>query len=144
MKRKQEETAFWAARERCPVAEGELRLLSAREILELRRESAELAEDGPERALCSNACLIARALERNGTPVYPDGQAVLEALRVEDIVRLADAWGEFNKTCNPSPLDGGEEIERRKKAWSTRLTRAFNGVCSAHSARCPRRTGPEK
>lgn len=144
MKRKQEESAFWAGRERRAVAEGELRLLSAREILELRRESEELAMDGTERALCSNACLIARALERGGLPVYPDGQAVLEALRVEDIVRLADAWGEFNKTCNPSPMDGSEEIERRKKVWSTRLTRAFNGVCSALSARCPLRNGPNK
>ena len=138
------EPIFWAARERCPVAEGELRLLAAWEILQLREESAQLAQNGLERALCSNACLIARALERNGKPVYPDGKAVLKALRVEDIVRLADQWGEFNRTCNPSPLDGEEETERRKKVWSTRLTRAFNGVCSALSARCPRRNGQEK
>ena len=144
MKQRQEATPFWAARERCSIPEGELRLLSAREILELRRESAELAEEGGERALCSNACLIARALEKKGRPVYPDGKAVLDALRVEDIVRLADIWGQFNKTCNPSPLDGSEEIERRKKAWSTRLTRAFNGVCSTPSARCPRKIGRSK
>ncbi len=135
---------FWAARKRCPVAEGELRLLSAWEILLLREESAELAQDGPERALCSNACLIARALERDGTPVYPDGKAVLKALRVEEIVRLADLWGEFNRTCNPSPLDSEEETQRRKKVWSTRLTRAFNGVCSALSARCPQRREPNR
>lgn len=125
------------------MAEGELRLLSAWEILKLREESAQMAADGSERALCSNACLIARALERNGKPVYPDATAVLKALRVEDIVRLADTWGEFNRTCNPSPLDSEEEIQRRKKVWSTRLTRAFNGVCSVLSARCPQRTEPE-
>lgn len=135
---------FWAARERCPVAEGELRLLSAWEILTLREESAQLAQDGPERALCSNACLIARALERKGKPVYPDGRAVLQAMRVEDIVRLADQWGEFNRACNPSPLDSKEETERRKKVWSTRPTRAFNGVCSALSARFPRRKEPRE
>ena len=139
-----EQAPFWAARERCPVAEGELRLLSAWEILRLREESVRLAQDGPERALCSNACLIARALERDGAQVYPSGEAVLKSLRVEDIVRLADTWGEFNRTCNPSPLDGNGEVEQRKKAWSTRLMRAFNGVCSAPLARCLRRNGHEK
>ena len=66
--------AFWLGAERCPVAEGELRLLSAREVLEARREGEALAADGRERALCANACLIAKALERKGKPVYPDGQ----------------------------------------------------------------------
>lgn len=98
------------------MAEGELRLLSAGEVLETYREGEMLAQGGAERALCSNACLIARALEQEGRPVYPDGQAVLDALRVEDIVRLADRWAQFNRSCNPSPLDGEEEIEARKKA----------------------------
>ena len=144
MEHVQDAAPFWAARERFPVAEGELRLLSAREILQLRRESAELSKDGTERALCSNACLIARALMKGNRQVYPHGAAVLDALRVEDIVRLADTWGQFNQTCNPSPLDGSEEISRRKKAWSTRLMRAFNGVCSVPSARCPRKIGQSK
>ena len=136
------EPVFWAARERCPVAEGELRLLSAREVLEAWREGEELAREGMERALCSNACLIAHALERKGKRVYADGRAVLAALRVEDIARLADRWGQFNREVNPSPLDGEEEIEARKKAWSARRTRAFSGVCSAHSARFLRSREP--
>ena len=100
----------------------------------------ELARDGRERALCRNACLIARALERKGRPVFADGRAALDGLRVEDISRLADAWGAFNREANPSPLDGEEEIQRRKKGWSTRLTRAFSGACSGCLARFPRRT----
>ena len=48
----------------------ELRLLSALEVLEARREAAQLAESQGERALCSNACLLARALER----VRPEGE----------------------------------------------------------------------
>ena len=75
-----------------------LRLLSAREVLEARREGDELARDGGERALCRNACLVARALERKGKPVFESGQAALEALRVEDIAELADAWARFNRT----------------------------------------------
>ena len=41
-----------------------LRLLSALEVLQARREAGELAQEDRERALCSNACLLARALEQ--------------------------------------------------------------------------------
>ena len=55
-----------------------LRLLSAQETLEARREAAELAADQREWALCANACLLARALERSETrqPVFASGQEV--------------------------------------------------------------------
>lgn len=127
--------------ERVQVPEGELRLLSAWEVLDARREGDALAGEGGGRTLCRNACLVARALERKGRPVFSDGRAALDGLRVEDISRLADAWGAFNREANPSPLDGEEEIQRRKKGWSTRLTRAFSGACSGCLARFPRRTG---
>ena len=135
--------AFWAGPDRVKVKEGTLRLLSAREVLEARREGDALARDGRERALCRNACLVARALERNGKPVFEDGQTALDGLRVEDIARLADAWAAFNREQNPSPLDGEEEISRRKKAWSTRIMSAFSGACSACLALCPRRSGQD-
>ena len=136
------EHGFWAGPDRVKAGGGmTLRLLSAREVLEARREGDALAQDGRERALCRNACLIARALERKGRPAFENGQAVLDAMRVEDIARLANAWAAFNRDCNPSALDGEEEIQRRKKAWSTRLMSAFNGACSACSALCPPRSG---
>ena len=138
------ERGAWTGPDRVKVAGGWLRLLSAREALDARREGDELARDGRERALCRNACLIARALERKGKPVFESGQAVLDGLRVEDIARLADAWAEFNRGCNPSPLDGAGEIERRKKAWSTRLMSAFSGACSGCSALCPPRSGQNR
>ena len=136
---------FWAGPERTDAGGGRtLRLLSAREVLEARREGDALARDGRERALCRNACLVAKALERKGKPVFESGRAALDALRVEDIAGLADAWAEFNRTYNPSPLDGEREIERRKKAWSTRIMSAFSGACSGCSALCPRRNGRKK
>ena len=138
------DTGFWTGPRRIKVNEGALRLLSAREVLEARREGDALARDGRERALCRNACLIARALERHGKPVFDGGEAVLDALRVEDIARLAGAWAAFNRDCNPSPLDGEEETARRKKAWSTRIMSAFSGVCSACLALCPPRGGQRK
>ena len=135
---------FWVVPVRVKVDGGELRLLSAREVLEARREGDSLAADGREKALCRNACLIARALERNGKAVFAGGQAVLDALRVEDIARLADRWAQFNRECNPSAMDGEREIQRRKKAWSTRVMSAFSGACSACLALCRRRTGRNK
>ena len=37
-----------------------LRLRSAREVLEVRREGDALARDSAEQALCRNACLVAK------------------------------------------------------------------------------------
>ena len=139
------EVGFLAGPQRTDAGGGRtLRLLSAREVLEARREGDALARDGGERSLCRNACLVAKALERKGKPVFESGQAALDALRVEDIAALAYAWAEFNRTHNPSPLDGEQEIQRRKKAWSTRLMSAFSGACSGCSALCPRRNGRNK
>ena len=136
------DSGFWADPDRVRVGGGRtLRLLSAREVLEARREGDKLALDGKERALCRNACLVARALERKGRPVFDDGQAALDGLRVEDIQRLADAWAELNRASNPSPLADEQEIQRRKKAWSTRIMSAFSGACSGCLALCPRRNG---
>ena len=124
------------------MPEGELELLSAWQVLQARREGEELAGDGLERALCSNACLIARALTRRGRPVYDSGRQVLEELRVEDIARLAQAWVDFNRARNPSPQQSREGLEAAKKGWSTRLMSAFSGACSACSALFPPRSGP--
>lgn len=135
------EAGFWTGPDRVETRDGELRLLSAWEVLEARREGDALAQDTGERALCRNACLVARALERKGRPVFENGRAALDALRVEDVARLADAWAAFNRAHNPSVLDGEQEVERRKKAWSTRIMSAFSGVCSACSALCPPRSG---
>lgn len=118
-----------------------LRLLTAMEVLEARREAAELAGEEREKALCSNACLLSRALERGGKPVYPSGRAVLEQLRVEEIARLAGIWAEFNRTFNPSVREGQEELDKLKKDWSTRRKSALSGVCSIIFGRCPRRIG---
>ena len=101
-----------------------LRILTAMEVLEARREAADLAKDGKERALCSNACLLAKALERRGRAVFPHGRAVLERLSVKEIGDLAGRWGRFCREENPSVTDGEEVVDALKKAWSTRPTSA--------------------
>ena len=134
---------FLAGPKEMETEDGEtLRLLTAMEVLQARREAEELAQEDRERALCANACLLARALERDGQPVFPSGRAVLEGLRVEEIVRLSQAWGEFNRRYNPSPQDCPGEVESLLKDWRTRLISAFNGVCSGLLGRCPQRRGP--
>ena len=130
-------------RERLKLEDGrELRLLSALEVLEARREAEGLARGEAEAALCANACLLARALERGGEPVFSTGGAVLEGLSVEQIASLSRQWSAFNRRENPSPEEGEPEVHDLKKAWSTRLMRAFSGACSGLLGRCPPSRGP--
>jgi len=107
-----------AQRDRIPLENGmELRLLSALEVLQARREAAELAVEDRERALCSNACLLARALEHGEehTPVFQDGRAVLASLTVEEIASLAGRWSELHRSSNPGLDISQEELEKLKK-----------------------------
>ena len=132
-------------RERLKLEDGrELRLLSALEVLEARREAEGLARGEAEAALCANACLLARALERDRKPVFPDGEAVLKGLSAGEIGTLAKLWNGLNRAENPSPEDGEERVDALKKALSTRLRRVFAGVCSKHSGHSPLRREQRK
>lgn len=97
-----------------------LRVVTALEVLEARREAAELAVDGAERALCSNACLLARALWLDEQRVFPNGEQALRTLTPGEIETLAAELAALNRAENPSAEDSWEESERRKKVWSTR------------------------
>ena len=132
-------------RDRLTLEDGtQLRLLSALEVLEARREGEELAQGEGERALCANACLLARALEEKDKPVFRSGREVLEHLSAREVAQLAQLWDELDRAENPSPEDGEEEARALKKAWSIRLMSAFAGVCSRHLGPFPRRSGPKK
>jgi len=107
-----------AQRDRIPLENGmELRLLSALEVMQARREAGELAREDRERALCSNACLLARALEHGEehTPVFQNGRAVLAGLTVEEIANLAARWDRLRRESNPGLDLSGEELENLKK-----------------------------
>lgn len=92
-----------------------LRLLTAREILEARREAAELAKDGKELALCSNACLVARAvLGHTGRRRYRDGGEVLDRLTPGEIEALARCWARFRKEEAPGLELGRERLDELK------------------------------
>lgn len=105
-----------------------LRLLSAREELECRREGKVLAGEEGDEALCANACLLAHALLKNGAPALSSGREALEKLTAGQIALLAQTWGEFDRECDPAPWDE-KAVAETKKGWSARLMSAFNGVC---------------
>lgn len=107
-----------AEQDRISLGNGmDLRLLSALEVLQARREAGELVREDRERALCSNACLLARALERteDHSAVFTGGEAVLAGLTVEEIGTLAARWGELHRQSNPGLGLGREELENVKK-----------------------------
>ena len=103
-----------AGKERLCLGNGfDLRLLSALEVLQARREGSELAEDGRELALCSNACLLERSEDQ--TPVFSDGKAVLAGMTAEEIARLAGRWSGFRQENDPGldlPEDGLEQVKK--------------------------------
>ena len=104
-----------------------LRLLTAMEVLEARREAADLAADHRERALCANACLLARALERE-----PFGAETVELCRItaERCRRTALSWGPqrhpskaakhpFSDRCFTvwAPLSQRDRASTRPSSW---------------------------
>lgn len=95
-----------------------LRLLSAFEVLEAQREAEELnCRMGlRDRALCNNACLLAKALEQEDRqPMFSGGGAVLEGLTPEEIETLSARWDQFRKSVNPGLDLDDEGLENVKK-----------------------------
>lgn len=121
-----------------------LRLLSAMEVLEARREADWLAQGERERALCSNACLLARAVLRDGQAMFRDGSDVLERLSAEEIGVLAKRWAQFNAQVNPGLDTRDMQVEALKKVWSTPGKRGCTGACCDPFQPCPRKIASEE
>ena len=119
-------------RERLKLEDGrELRLLSALEVLEARREAEGLARGEAEAALCANACLLARALEReeDKSPAFSDGRAVLAGLTVEEIGSLAARWSVLRRESDPGLNATEEELENVKKNSAVTRENDCGGGC---------------
>lgn len=94
-------------RDRLSLGEGMvLRLLSAGELIQARRQARAMAENLMEQPLCSNACLVALALEAEGEerPFFRDAEQVLAALTAEEIEDLARRWDEFRRCVRPGQV----------------------------------------
>lgn len=135
------QVSWLSGKERFRLSDGStLRLLTALEVLKARREALELASEKRELALCSNACILAKAWERHGRPCYESGEDILQMLSVSQIQRLARLWAEFDREENPSLTQSQERMDALKKAWSMRLWSAFVGVCSVRFRRSQQKT----
>lgn len=121
-----------------------LRLLSAMEVLEARREAKHLARDGRERALCSNACLLARAVLWDGRPQFRDATQVLEQMTAEEIETLAGQWARFNTQVNPGLNIDEEQADALKNVWSTPGKSGCTGACCDPFQPCPRKIASER
>ena len=113
--------AFLSRAHRCEVSVGgekcELRLLSAREMLALRRSVASGDfDDAEQRALWGNAALLSLALYHGDEAVFKGAEAVLSALGVGEINALVGRYASLDGAVNPSAEDGRGEIEALKKA----------------------------
>lgn len=112
-----------------------LRILTAMEVLEARREAQKLATREEELALCANACILARAWEMEGKPCFLSAEQLLGTLSVSRIQSMAKVWADFDREENPGLSESQERLESIKKVWSTRIRSAFAGVCSGHLGR---------
>ena len=88
-----------------------LRLVTAGELLAARREARGLEKETGERALCDNACLVARVLWVDGedAPLFDSGEQVLDTLTAEEIEVLAKRWDTFRRGSAPTVE---EDVER--------------------------------
>lgn len=121
-----------------------LRLLSAMEVLEARREALWLAQGERERALCSNACLLARAMIKDDRVVFRDGADVLAQMTAEEIGTLAKRWTQFNAQANPGPDAESTQVDALKNVWSTPGKSGCTGACCDPFQPCPRKIASER
>ena len=134
--------ALLAGAERMALGDGRfLRLLSAQETLEARREGEALARTGREKALCSNAALLARALEGPEGPLFSHAQAALEGMTAREIGVLSAQWAAFDRAQIPLP-----SIRNRWKngngSWPGTPASGCAGGCCGPSGCFPTRSGP--
>lgn len=140
--RREDYVSLVAGGERKRLEDGtSLRILTAMEVLEARREAWALCNEEQELALCSNACILARAWEQGKKPCYASGEEILKRLSVSRIQDLAHTWAQLEREENPGLSAPEERIETLKKVWSTRPLSAFAGVCSAALGRFRPRNG---
>ncbi len=119
-----------------------LRLLTARELLEAKREAVMLAEDGRDGALCSNACILARAVLKKGHLCYASGAEVLQMCSPEEIESLTKEWAAFHREENPGLGTKGVRLEQLKQSLDTpkqrlqwRVLRTFGALPTEKRAR---------
>ena len=93
----------------------ELRVVPAFAVLQARREAMEgCAEDEGALGLWMNACLLSRAVYREGVRAFASGEAVLQAVSAETVEDWTKAYAELCREENPAC--SAENAERAREA----------------------------
>lgn len=77
--------------------EVELHLLSAYDAALAAREAAAYGQDGELAAVMDAACLLAKAMYRNGAPMFPDGLTAAKALPAQALLCWARAYDTLSR-----------------------------------------------
>ena len=113
----------------------ELRVVPAFAVLQARREALERsAQDDGALGLWMNACVLARALYKDGQRAFSDGEAVMQAASAEKIER-------WMRRCAGRIIRHAARKTRvlRRRRWGRRTMSGSSGACSSVSAFCRRR-----
>lgn len=97
-----------------PLGCYEMRLLTARQLLEARQEAEVMGGDPESRGLRSNACLLSRSLYRNGASVFSGGKELLESWSAEDIAGAMERYEAMAERQDP-PWDDAERLEELRQ-----------------------------
>lgn len=95
---------LFAGRGRRELGDGlELRVVPAYEVLQSRREAMDAcAGDGQVLGLWMNACLLARAIYRDGARAFSGGEALMRAASAEQIERWTEDYAALCREENPA------------------------------------------
>jgi hypothetical protein len=116
-----------------------LRVLPIYDLQAARREALALAEERGDLPLCSNACLVARAVRKEGKALFRSGREALETLTAEEIETLARQWAELDQAEDgwQVGLETWKEtlarLPRQRLRW--RVLRAFGALPTEKRAR---------
>ena len=81
----------------------EMRAVPALAVLQARREAIDsCAGDEQALGLWMNACLLARAVYRDGARAFSDGRSVMQAASAEKIERWTESYAELCQEENPA------------------------------------------
>lgn len=128
------------------VLEGQpLRLVppKAAQILEAKAEALRMEPAEEARVLCSNACLLARALLREDGPAFGNGTQVLKALTPAQIEALSQRLARLCQAETPGVETPGLAVEDYKEALRSdkagrlrwRVLREFHALPNEERAR---------
>lgn len=88
----------------------DLRVLTARQLLEVKEAVEEKCPEGPEKGLWSNACILTRAVYQGGKRVFSDANVLLECWSAERIAEEMDAYRKLAEETAPE-LEQPEKLE---------------------------------